>query len=468
MNYTETLHYLYNQLPMFTRVGVSAFKKDLTNTLALCERLGNPQHQFKSVHVGGTNGKGSTSHMLAAVLQTAGYKTGLYTSPHLKDFRERIRINGQMITEQEVVDFVAQHQIDFDDIQPSFFEMTVALAFDAFARHKVDIAIVEVGLGGRLDSTNVITPLLSVITNIGWDHMNLLGYTLPEIAGEKAGIIKSHVPVIIGEYQPEVVEVFTKKAQEQQAPITFASEQWQIEVEPEAGGRRMEAQEQQSSLEGYLHHELITIKVQRNTIPSSRLTQHASPLRLTATHNSLPATQKLQLDLTGTYQLKNVKTVLSAVEELRQQGFDITAEHIHTALRQVKTLTGLNGRWQILSQDPLTICDTGHNPDGIQEVLKNIQAVPYQHLHFVIGMVNDKDSSKVLSMLPQQATYYFCKPDIPRGLEAETLQQQAGQFSLQGRTYASVKDALQAARQQAGAADLVFAGGSTFVVAEIV
>jgi dihydrofolate synthase/folylpolyglutamate synthase len=439
MNYQETLSYLYTQLPMFTRVGASAFKKDLTNTIALCAKLDNPQHKFKSIHVGGTNGKGSTSHMLAAVLQTAGYKTGLYTSPHLKDFRERIRINGEMISEQEVVDFVAQHKTDFETIEPSFFEMTVALAFDAFARHQVDIAIVEVGLGGRLDSTNIITPLLSVITNIGWDHMNMLGNTLPLIAGEKAGIIKPGIPVIIGEFQPEVAEVFTNTASERGAPIVFASEQW----------------------------ELISLKKQKENNESQ---DSLLDIRVTSTSKNLPLSgYQLQLDLTGTYQLKNVKTVLSAVDELRNQGWTITDEHITAALKQVKTLTGLQGRWQILSTSPLTICDTGHNPDGIQEVLKNIAGIPHRHLHFVLGMVNDKDISKVLSLLPTiNATYYFCKPDLPRGLDAEVLQQQALTFDLFGDVYATVPMALNAAQQQASPNDLVFAGGSTFVVAEIV
>lgn len=437
MNYTETLNYLYTQLPMFTRVGASAFKKDLTNTIALCERLGNPQHQFKTIHVGGTNGKGSTSHMLAAVLQTAGYKTGLYTSPHLKDFRERIRINGQMISEQEVVDFVAVQQTNFKEIEPSFFEMTVALAFDAFARHQVDIAIIEVGLGGRLDSTNIITPLLSIITNIGWDHMNMLGNTLPLIAGEKAGIIKPGIPVIIGEYQPEVAQIFINKAEEQQADLVFASEQFIVSSgHLSTGNKQLETG---SNLLSF------------NVAPAGSLHSHT-----------------LQLDLTGTYQLKNVKTLLSAVEELKLQGFDISDEHVETALRKVQLLTGLQGRWQTLSTNPLTICDTGHNPDGIEEVLKNIASVTYQHLHFVIGMVNDKDITKVLSLLPQNATYYFCKPNIPRGLEAEALQQQATAFGLSGHTYPSVKQALQAAQKQATAQDLVFAGGSTFVVAEIV
>jgi dihydrofolate synthase/folylpolyglutamate synthase len=437
MNYQQTLDYLYTQLPMFTRVGASAFKKDLTNTIELCNKLDNPQSRFKSIHIGGTNGKGSTSHMLAAILQTAGYKTGLYTSPHLKDFRERIRINGQMISEQEVVDFVAQHKQDFETIEPSFFEMTVALAFDAFARHHVDIAIIEVGLGGRLDSTNIITPLLSVVTNIGWDHMNMLGNTLPLIAGEKAGIIKPNIPVIIGEYQPEVAQVFIDKAKQENAELTFASEQWTVNEVKEIS----DAPDNVISIEA--------------TPKTSTLQAPATPLFL-------------KLDLTGTYQLKNVKTVLSAVEEMRTQGFNISDNHVFNALQQVTTLTGLQGRWQTLSTKPLTICDTGHNPDGIQEVLENIASVNYEHLHFVIGMVNDKDITKVLSMLPKAATYYFCRPDIPRGLEAEALQQEAAVFKLQGEVYPSVKEALQAAQRQAWERDLVFAGGSTFVVAEIV
>ena len=434
MDYPQTLQYLYDQLPMFTRVGASAYKEDLDNTIELCKRLGNPQHQFKSVHIAGTNGKGSTSHMLAAVLQVAGYKTGLYTSPHLRDFRERVRINGQMISEEQVIGFVAAHQRDFEDIQPSFFEMTVGLAFDIFAKEQVDIAIIEVGLGGRLDSTNIISPLLSVITNIGWDHMNILGNTLQLIAAEKAGIIKPGIPAIIGEYQPEVADIFLRKAAKEETEISFASDEWESEVR---------------SLESKV-----------NVTQYLDLTIHKKDSRL--------QTIDLRLDLPGTYQLKNVKTVLSAVEQLRLQGFVITTEHLQTALRQVKTLTGLHGRWEVLSTHPLTICDTGHNPDGIQEVLKNIAATPYEHLHFVMGMVNDKDISKVLAMLPKNATYYFCKPDIPRGLEAESLQQQAEAFGLHGDTYPTVKQALQSAQKAAKKADLVFVGGSTFVVAEIV
>lgn len=434
MDYAQTIKYLYEQLPVFTRVGASAYKEDLTNTIELCKRLDNPQHKFKSVHVGGTNGKGSTSHMLAAILQVAGYKTGLYTSPHLVDFRERIRINGEMISQQQVIDFVAEHQKDFEDIRPSFFEMTVGLAFDIFAKEEVDIAIIEVGLGGRLDSTNIITPLLSVITNIGWDHMNILGDTLQLIAGEKAGIIKQGIPVIIGEYQAEVADIFLRKAAKEETELVFASDEWESEVQsPESKVRTSE----------YLD------------------------LNIHKKDSGLKAID-LKLDLPGSYQLKNIKTVLAAVAELRRQGFTITDEHLQTALRQVKTLTGLHGRWEVLSNHPLTICDTGHNPEGIKEVLKNIAVTPFDHLHFVIGMVNDKDISKVLSMLPVDATYYFCRPDIPRGLEADILRKQAESFGLKGDVYPSVKAALASAQKAAAKNDLVFVGGSTFVVAEAV
>jgi len=446
MNYQQTIDYLYAQLPVFTRVGASAYKADLGNTIELCVRLDNPQHKFKTIHIAGTNGKGSTSHMLAAVLQVAGYKTGLYTSPHLKDFRERIRINGEMISEQSVIDFVADHQQDFEDIQPSFFEMTVGLAFDIFAKEQVDIAVIETGLGGRLDSTNIITPLLSIITNIGWDHMNILGDTLQLIAAEKAGIIKPNIPVIIGEKQDELADLFIRKAKQQNAPISFASDGWEV------------VNSEQRIVNGY--NDLLEVKI-------TPLTPHHSPL---TTDHSLLTTRPLplQLDLTGSYQLKNIKTVLSAIIELRQQGFIITDEHIKTALRQVKTLTGLHGRWEVLSTGPLTICDTGHNPEGIQEVLKNIAAVKYEQLHFVIGMVNDKDGSKVLAMLPKDAIYYFCRPDIPRGLDAESLQGKAKEFGLQGEVYPSVPSAFAAAQNAAKANDLVFVGGSTFVVAEVV
>jgi len=434
MDYAQTIQYLYEQLPIFTRVGASAYKADLHNTIELCKRLDNPQHKFKSVHVGGTNGKGSTSHMLAAILQVAGYKTGLYTSPHLVDFRERIRVNGQMISQQQVIDFVADHKADFEDIKPSFFEMTVGLAFDVFSKEKVDIAIVEVGLGGRLDSTNIITPLVSVITNIGWDHMNILGDTLQLIAGEKAGIIKQGVPVIIGEYQPEVANIFLQKAAKEETELVFASDEFEVK------GERIK-------LKGKIP-DLLDVTISNASFQ--------------------PSAFSLQLDLTGSYQLKNIKTVLATADELRRQGFAITDEHLQTALRQVKTLTGLHGRWEVLSTNPLTICDTGHNPEGIKEVLKNISATPFEHLHFVMGMVNDKDITKVLSMLPADATYYFCRPDIPRGLEAESLEQKAESFGLNGEVYSSVRTALLTAQKAAGKNDLVFVGGSTFVVAEVV
>ncbi|QQL50046.1 bifunctional folylpolyglutamate synthase/dihydrofolate synthase [Mucilaginibacter ginkgonis] len=428
MTYPEALDYLYTQLPMFTRDGASAFKKDLTNTLALCNLLDNPQHKFKSVHVGGTNGKGSTSHMLAAILQTAGYKTGLYTSPHLRDFRERIRINGVMIPEDNVADFVTEYRTDFDRIAPSFFEMTVAMAFDHFARNNVDIAIIEVGLGGRLDSTNVITPLLSVVTNIGWDHMNMLGGTLPLIATEKAGIIKPKIPVVIGEHQDEVDGIFLSKARETESPITFASEVWNAVTD-----------------------------------------EDDEYLSLTVTNKNHPRPfYKYQLDLRGIYQVKNVKTVLSAVVLLRTMHFLIADTDVEYALRNVVTLTGLQGRWQTLGYSPLTICDTGHNAEGITEVLKNITLTPHNQLHFVIGMVADKDIGKILNLLPADAIYYFCKPDLPRGLDQDLLRSQAKNAGLTGESYESVNVAVSAAKLAARPDDLVFIGGSTFVVAEVV
>ena len=429
---------------MFTRDGASAYKADLHNTIEFCKRLGNPQQRFKSVHIAGTNGKGSTSHMLAAILQIAGYKTGLYTSPHLKDFRERIRINGIMITEQTVIDFVADHTADFEQIKPSFFEMTVGLAFEVFANETVDIAIIEVGLGGRLDSTNIITPLLSVITNIGYDHMNILGDTLQLIAGEKAGIIKPGIPLVIGEYQPDTAQIFIQKAKKEGSKLLFASDVWQ-HVNPET--KKLNGSEKN----GDHLKQFLEVPLKKSVPGSGQSHDHAL---------------NVQLDLTGSYQIKNVKTVLSAVDELRLQGFHITDDNIVTALQQVITLTGLHGRWEVLSHHPLTICDTGHNADGITEVLKNIATVNYKHLHFILGMVNDKDINKILGMLPVNATYYFCKPGIPRGLDAESLKLQAKNYGLQGAHYSSVTQAMQAAQQNADEHDLIFIGGSTFVVAE--
>lgn len=414
---------------MFTRVGASAFKKDLTNTIILCEALNNPQNKFKSIHVAGTNGKGSTSHMLASVLQAQGFKTGLYTSPHLKDFRERIRINGKMISKAEVKSFVQANKMLIHKIEPSFFEATVAMAFEHFAKHQVDIAVIEVGLGGRLDSTNIITPEISVITNISLDHTNMLGNTLQEIAGEKAGIIKKGIPVIIGETQSESQPVFIQKAKEVQAQIFFADDS--------------------------LKAEDISIK---NNI-----------LKLSIYDDGELKYADLKSDLTGLYQPKNIITVLKSLEVLSTQtALKIVKPAIYQGLKQVKKFTDLQGRWQILSKNPLIICDTGHNEAGITEVVKNIESTPHKNLHIVFGMVKDKDISKVLSLIPKNATYYFCKPDIERGLDANDLKAQASILNLNGDSFNSVAEAKQAAISKAGKDDLIFIGGSTFVVAEAI
>lgn len=405
MNYQQTLDYLFSQLPMFQRVGASAYKADLNNTIELCKLLHHPEKNFKSIHIAGTNGKGSTSHMLASILQEAGYKVGLYTSPHLKDFRERIKINGEMISEQEVVDFVIKHQSEFEQINLSFFEWTVGLAFDYFSKKQVDIAVIETGLGGRLDSTNVITPLVSVITNIGKDHTQFLGETLAKIASEKAGIIKENIPIIIGETQQETQQVFIDKAIEMSAKIFFADK-------------------------------IIT-------------TNYES-------------------DLKGIYQEKNKKTVLAAIQQLMNSGFSITEENIKNGLLNVVKNTGLLGRWQILSENPLTICDTGHNEAGIKEVLKQISLTKHNHLHFVFGAVNDKEIDSILSMLPKNATYYFCQAKIPRALDVNNLYTKAKEFELKGNPYDSVENAIKQAKANASVNDLVFVGGSTFVVAEAI
>lgn len=412
---------------MFTRVGASAFKKDLTNTIILCEALGNPHNKFKSIHVAGTNGKGSTSHMLASILQAQGFKTGLYTSPHLKDFRERIRINGKMISKAEVKSFVETNKKLIYEIEPSFFEATVAMAFEHFAKHQVDIAVIEVGLGGRLDSTNIITPEISVITNISLDHTNMLGNTLQEIAGEKAGIIKKGVPVVIGETQPESKPVFLEKAKAVNASIFFADDSLDVRD--------------------------ISIK---NNI-----------LKLSLYEGDELKYANLKSDLTGLYQPKNITTVIKALETLSQQTETKIVKHaIYEGLKQVKKLTGLQGRWQTLSKNPLVICDTGHNEAGITEVVKNIEQTPYHKLHIVFGMVKDKDITKVFSLMPKHADYYFCKPDIERGLDANELLEQGSAFGLSGTAYHSVLEAKNAAIEKALENDLIFIGGSTFVVAE--
>jgi dihydrofolate synthase/folylpolyglutamate synthase len=427
MNYQETLEYLYQQLPMFTRVGASAFKKDLHNTIELCNQLGNPQHQFKSIHIAGTNGKGSTSHMLAAIFQQAGYKTGLYTSPHLLDFRERIRINGEMVPTTFVTEFVAQIKPTIESLEPSFFELTVAMAFQYFALEQVDIAIIEVGLGGRLDSTNVITPELSVITNISYDHMQLLGNTLPEIASEKAGIIKAGVPVVIAETQSEIESVFIDKATALGAPIRFADQEWLIQ--------------QSEFSEGHL--------------------------KLGVQHSHNGDLKTIRTDLTGQYQMKNIIGVLSAVKVLQHAGWDLPEQKVMAALSHVKKLTGLRGRWEIISRDPLTIFDVGHNQAGITEIVQQLEHMVYRHLHIVTGFVKDKEVNKVLPLFPPAATYYFCKAQIPRAMDEKELVEMAHQHGLRGHDYPSVQQAYQAAKQHAHKEDIVLVCGSFFVVAEV-
>lgn len=431
MNYQQTLDYLFSQLPMFQRIGSAAYKTDLDNTIAICKLLGNPENKFRSIHVGGTNGKGSTSHMLASVLQSAGLKVGLYTSPHLKDFRERIKINGEMISQQNVVDFVEKYKTDFEKIQPSFFEMTVGLAFDFFADQKVDIAVIEVGLGGRLDSTNIIKPAVSIITNISLDHTGLLGDSLEKIAIEKAGIIKAGIPIVIGETQLEIKNIFVQIAKEKNAPIFFADERYRaINV----------------------HHK------KNDKLSLSMNIEKEGVLKF----------ENFESELLGLYQQKNIPTVLCAIDILNQIGFILSEKNIREGIKNVIKQTGLLGRWQILSDRPLVIADTGHNESGIKEVLTQIANTPHRHLHFVLGMVNDKDITTILNLLPKKARYYFCKAGIPRALDANELVDQAKYAGLTGNTYDSVLNALEAAKAAALEDDLVFVGGSTFTVAEVV
>ena len=405
MTYPQTLEYLYSQLPMFHRVGPAAYKPGLDNTWALLHLVGNPHEGLKTVHIAGTNGKGSTSHMIAAALQLAGYKTGLYTSPHLKDFRERIRINGVLMPEDAVVEFVNQYHAAWQLIQPSFFEITVAMCFWYFKREGVEIAVIETGLGGRLDSTNVIDPEVSVITNIGYDHMNLLGDTIEKIAAEKAGIIKQKKPVVIGAMREEAREVMIQTALKQQAPV-----------------------------------------IDSTIIPSTLIPCGA---------------------LQGNYQIENRATAFTALRALAALGWRVGEEHIAQGFQHVVELTGLLGRWQKLNEAPLTIADVAHNEDGIRTVLAQIQHTPHKRLHFVLGVVGDKDVTRVLKLLPQNATYYFCKADIPRGLDAELLKQEAAEFQLWGEFYSSVKQAYEAACNAAENDDMVFIGGSVFTVAEV-
>ncbi|MBV9986283.1 MAG: bifunctional folylpolyglutamate synthase/dihydrofolate synthase [Chitinophagaceae bacterium] len=427
MDYQQTVDYLFTKLPMFSRIGADAFKKDLTNTLSLCAALDNPQQKFRSIHIAGTNGKGSVSHMLAASLQAAGYKTGLYTSPHLKDFRERIRVNGQLCDKSFVIDFTERIMPLIDEIEPSFFEITVAMAFDYFAQQKVDVAVIEVGLGGRLDSTNIIMPDLSIITNIGWDHMNLLGDTLDKIALEKAGIIKQNTPVVIGEATEQLRLIFDQVAASKKAPISYADEKRYV-----AGWRSD-------------HHQL---KVE---IAEGQHDEH----------------EKYTLDLAGIYQLKNLVTLLEAVHQLRMLGWKLPATVVKEALAHVKKQTGFHGRWETISEHPSVVLDVGHNPDGMAQIVRQLELTSYQHLHIIIGLVKDKEIDKVLALLPKHASYYFTQARIPRALDAHSLKLNAERAGLSGQIYDEVNTALKAAVSHAHKEDLVLVCGSVFLVGEV-
>ena len=416
---------------MFHRIGAAAYKDNLDNTIALSNLTGRPEQSFPSIHIAGTNGKGSVSSLIASILQESGLKVALFTSPHLKDFRERIRVNGNMIPKAEVVRFVKQYRKEFESIEPSFFEWTFSLAMSYFAAEKPDIAVVETGMGGRLDSTNIITPVLSLITNIGWDHMSLLGDTLEKIATEKAGIIKPLIPVVIGESQSGCDQVFLQFAHDNKSQIVFADQLYNAE------------------------------RFAFSLKPSPSLTMDVfreGELWLS----------NLKSSLAGLYQLKNTPAVMMACEMLNELGYEISEEHIRNGFARVTTNTGLRGRWQMLRKKPLTLCDTGHNLNGLREVVRQLRLIPHDQLHFVIGMVADKDLDQILEILPRQAVYYFCKPDIPRGLDAGILAAKAMEAGITGSIHESVQAALQSATEKADPGDLIFVGGSTFVVAEVV
>lgn len=421
MNYPETIHYLYDRLPVFHQIGAAAYKPGLENSIRMMSHLGNPQDRYKTIHVAGTNGKGSVSHFLTAILMAAGYKVGLYTSPHLVDFRERIRVNGEKISEQYVVDFVKDNEAYFEEIQPSFFEATMAMSFQYFADCNVDIAVIEVGLGGRLDSTNIIHPILSVITNIGFDHTEFLGDTLEKIASEKAGIIKLRTPVVIGETTPETKPVFIQKADLENAPITFSEDIQQVEFS------------------GYDGQSMIV---------------------------NNPEYGELEVGLSGDYQLKNVATVLACVEELNKFDMKISKDDLSQGLSKVIELTGLQGRWQMLQSHPRVILDTGHNVEGIKYITAQLKRLQFDELHFIFGMVNDKDISGVLALLPQNANYYFTAAQTKRALSPKDLKEKAEIYGLKGNTFDSVESAVKRALEVAHVDDLIFIGGSNFIVGE--
>ena len=426
MTYQQALDYLYSSLPMFQRIGDKAFNKDLTNTLTLCKALGNPHEQFKSVHIAGTNGKGTSAHTIAAILQQAGYTTGLYTSPHLKSFAERIRINGVEIPQDHVVRFVENNYELLESLQPSFFETTVVMAFEYFSLEQVDIAIVEVGMGGRFDSTNVITPVISLITHIGYDHQQFLGDTLEKIAGEKAGIIKPNVPAVIGADQPELLPVYERRAREVNAPLKATS----LSVRKELAETDQER--------------VFSVMCDDQEVYTN-----------------------LHTSLAGDYYLKNIPGILECIHQLRLKGFEVSDHHLRDGLLKVQELTGLKGRWQTLSENPPTICDVGHNKDGIKAILQQLNTTNFNKLHFVFGTVRDKALDDILALLPTQAMYYFCQADIPRALPADELKSLAFNYNLHGDSYSNVNLAIESAQKAASAEDLIFIGGSTFIVAEI-
>ncbi len=429
MTYPQALEFLFSQLPAFHRIGKAAYRNDLKNTILLDNYFDHPHNKYPTIHIGGTNGKGSVSHMIASVLQEAGYKTGLYTSPHLKDFRERIKVNGEMIPENEVITFLTRHKNIIESVKPSFFEMTVAMAFNYFAETRVDVAVIEVGLGGRLDSTNIIDPVLSVITNIGHDHMDLLGDTFEKIASEKAGIIKQNIPVLISESQPETERVFITKAKESGSVISFADRTYACKLE-----------------------ENVSVKGERGYMTKELSTNHQFNGKLM---------------LGGDYQSKNLQAVFAAFNILKT-AFAISHDEITDGIRNVVTNTGLYGRWQILSRDPLTVCDTGHNREGLIYVLDQLKRIPKSALHIILGFVNDKDLGSVLPLFPIDAMYYFTKANIPRALNETVLKSEAGKYGLSGQSFSDIKTALENARTNAKKSDMIFIGGSTFVVAEVI
>lgn len=428
MTYQETIEYLYQQLPVFHRIGKKAFKADLNNTLDLCVHLDHPEHKFKTIHIAGTNGKGSSSHFLASILQSAGYKTGLYTSPHLKSFTERIRINGAPIPENKVISFVENNKDFLEKLKPSFFEMSVGMAFEYFAQEEVDIAVIEVGLGGRLDSTNIITPLLSLITNISLDHTDILGETLPEIAYEKAGIIKPTIPVIISEKMVDSQPVFIDKAQQEKAPLYFAEESYEV----------LNFEEKNFLLE----IDILDLSNHRNF--------------------------KIKSQLVGQYQLKNILGVLKVVDILKVLGYKIEPNAISQGFKTVVSQTGLKGRWQTLSDKPRIICDTAHNIAGITQILNSLDKIQYDKLWMILGFVSDKDISSILSILPKNASYIFCEANIPRALNSANLLEQAQKYGLVGEHMSNVNKAIMYAKSKASPNDVIYVGGSTFVVAEII